>query len=193
MDDARITAVVAEDESLIRLDLIEMLGELGYLVVGSASNGEEAVAKVHELKPDVVLLDVKMPKVDGLSAAAEIEKLGTTAVVMVTAFSQPDLVERATRAGVMAYLVKPVNASDIGPAISVALTRYLDQMQLSSRVEELESKLRERKLVERAKSELQATYSLDEVAAFRWLQKSAMDKRMTMSEVAAKVISSDKD
>lgn len=188
MSGTSITAVIAEDESLIRMDLEEILGELGYDVLGTASNGEEAVQLVSELKPDIILLDVKMPKLDGVSAAEIISGFGTTAIVMVTAFSQPELVERATAAGVMAFLVKPVSASDIGPAVSVAFNRYMDLKGLEQDISAVSQKLDERKLIERAKGVIQSKYGLDESAAFRWLQKAAMDKRLSLAEVCQRVI-----
>ncbi|MFZ1361691.1 MAG: response regulator [Candidatus Nanopelagicales bacterium] len=188
MPDTSITAVIAEDESLIRMDLTEILTELGYEVVGTARDGEEAVQLVGELKPDIVLLDVKMPKLDGVSAAEIISGFGTTAIVMVTAFSQPDLVERATAAGIMAFLVKPVSASDIGPAVSVAFNRFMELKTLEQEVGNVTTKLDERKLVDRAKGVIQAKYGLDESGAFRWLQKTAMDKRMSLADVAQRVI-----
>lgn len=188
MSDTSITAVIAEDESLIRMDLQEILGELGYDVVGTARDGEEAVQLVRELKPDIVLLDVKMPKLDGVSAAEIISGFGTTAIVMVTAFSQPDLVERATAAGIMAFLVKPVSASDIGPAVSVAFNRFMELKALEQEIGTVTNKLDERKLVDRAKGVIQAKYGLDESGAFRWLQKTAMDKRMSLADVAQRVI-----
>lgn len=188
MSESMITAVIAEDESLIRMDLVEILGELGYDVVGAASDGEAAVELVRELRPDVVLLDVKMPKLDGVSAAEIISGFGTTAIVMVTAFSQPELVDRAAAAGAMAFLVKPVSASDIGPAVSLAFARYAELKGLEAEVGEVTQKLAERKLVERAKSVIQAKYGLDESGAFRWLQKTAMDKRLSLAEVSQRVI-----
>ena len=188
MSEATITAVIAEDESLIRMDLEEILTELGYEVVGTASNGEDAVQLVRDLKPDLVLLDVKMPKLDGVSAAEIIASFGTSAIVMVTAFSQAELVERATAAGVMAFLVKPVSASDIGPAVSVAFSRFMDLKHLEQEIDDAAHKLEERKLVDRAKGVIQAKYGLDESGAFRWLQKTAMDKRLSLAEVAQRVI-----
>lgn len=188
MSENMITAVVAEDESLIRMDLIEILEELGYHVLGGAGDGEQAVELVRELKPDVVLLDVKMPKLDGISAAETIAGFGTTAIVMVTAFSQKELVDRAAAAGAMAFLVKPVSASDIGPAVSVAFARHMELRSLTADVQDISKKLEERKIIERAKSLIQAKYGLDESGAFRWMQKAAMDKRIPLAQVAQRVI-----
>lgn len=184
----RTRVVIAEDESLIRIDLAEMLGELGYDVVGTAGDGATAVRLVQDLKPDVALIDIKMPELDGLSAAEQIAEFGTTAVVMVTAFSQPELVERATAAGVMGFLVKPVDPSDLRPAIEVAKSRFAEKVSLTAELGDLADKLEARKSIERAKGILQRKFGMDETASFRWLQKAAMDRRMSMESVAAAVI-----
>lgn len=183
-----LSIVVGEDEALIRLDLSEMLVELGYNVVGQAGDGEAAVRLVSALAPNIALLDVKMPVLDGLSAAEQISQLGTTAVVMLTAFSSPEFVERATQAGVMGYLVKPVNQSDLRPALELARTRFAEQVSLTAEIGQLTQQLETRKLVERAKGVLQQQYGLDEAASFRWLQKAAMDRRLSMAAVAGVVI-----
>lgn len=183
-----LSIVVAEDEALIRLDLSEMLVELGYNVVGQAGDGESAVRLVSALAPNIVLLDVKMPVLDGLSAAEQINQLGTTAVVMLTAFSSPEFVERAAQAGVMGYLVKPVNQSDLRPALELARSRFAEQASLTAEIGQLTQQLQTRKLVERAKGVLQQQYGLDEAASFRWLQKAAMDRRLSMAAVAEVVI-----
>lgn len=180
--------VVAEDESLIRIDLVEMLTELGYDVVGTAGDGAAAVRLVARLEPDVAILDIKMPQLDGLSAAEQIMSSGKTAIVMLTAFSQPEMVDRATRAGVMSFLVKPVNPGDLRPAVELARARFAEKMSLTAELGELADQLKARKTIERAKGILQKQYGLDEPAAFQWLRKAAMDRRMSMTEVAAVVL-----
>ncbi len=183
-----LRVVVAEDEALIRLDLVEMLRDEGYDVVGQAGDGEEAVRLAEELRPDVVMLDVKMPVLDGISAAERITGARIAPVVMLTAFSQRELVERARDAGALAYLVKPFTQGDLVPAIELAVSRHAEITTLESEVADLGERLETRKRVERAKSLLQTTYSLSESEAFRWLQKSAMDRRLSMREVADVVI-----
>jgi len=180
--------LVAEDESLIRLDLIEMLGEEGYEVVGEAGDGAEAVKLAEELAPDLVVLDVKMPVLDGISAAKRIVEQRIAPVLILTAFSQRDLVERASEAGAMAYLVKPFTRADLVPAIEMALSRHDELTQLEQEVSDLTERLETRKQVERAKGILQSRFGLSEPDAFRWIQKAAMDKRTTMREVASVVI-----
>jgi len=184
----RTRVIVAEDESLIRIDLVEMLGELGYDVVGSASDGFAAVSLVERLKPDVAIIDIKMPRLDGLSAAEQIAGLGGTAVIMLTAFSQRELIDRARAAGAMAFLVKPVNASDLTPALELARARFEEKAALEAELGDLQHQLEARKNVERAKGILQTQYGLDEAGAFRWMQKAAMDRRLPMSQVADVVI-----
>ncbi|TAK69574.1 MAG: response regulator [Actinomycetota bacterium] len=180
--------VIAEDESLIRLDLAEMLAEEGYDVVGQAGDGEAAVALAEQLRPDLVILDVKMPVLDGLSAAERITAARLAPVVMLTAFSQRDLVERARDAGAMAYLVKPFTKADLAPAIELAVSRYAEAHALESEVADLQARLAARKIVERAKGALQSSYGLSEPEAFRWMQKAAMDRRLSMLEVARVVL-----
>ncbi|WP_445400279.1 ANTAR domain-containing response regulator [Streptomyces sp. LE64] len=180
--------VIAEDEALIRLDLKEMLEEEGYSVVGEAGDGETAVALAQELRPDLVILDVKMPKLDGISAAERIAGESIAPVLMLTAFSQRDLVERARDAGAMAYLVKPFSKSDVVPAIEMAVSRFTELQTLEQEVADLTQRLETRKLVDRAKSVLQTEYGLTEPAAFRWIQKTSMDRRLSMREVAEAVI-----
>lgn len=180
--------LVAEDESLIRLDLIEMLGEEGYEVVGEAGDGAEAVKLAEELAPDLVVLDVKMPVLDGISAAKRIVEQRIAPVLILTAFSQRDLVDRAREAGAMAYLVKPFTRADLVPAIEMALSRHDQLTQLEQEVSDLNERLETRKLVERAKGVLESRFGLSEPDAFRWIQKAAMDKRTTMREVATVVI-----
>jgi AmiR/NasT family two-component response regulator len=180
--------VIAEDEALIRLDLKEMLEEEGYNVVGEAGDGEQAIELAREHKPDLVILDVKMPKMDGISAAEKIAEERIAPVLMLTAFSQRDLVERARDAGAMAYLVKPFQKSDLVPAIEIALSRYSEISALESEVAGLTDRLETRKSVERAKGELMTKYSMTEPQAFKWIQRTAMDHRMTMREVADRIL-----
>jgi response regulator NasT len=181
--------VVAEDESLIRLDLVEMLAEEGYEVVGEAGDGEQAVALAGELKPDLVVMDVKMPKLDGISAAEKIAGDRIAPVVMLTAFSQRDLIERAREAGAMAYVVKPFGKHDLVPAIEIAIARYQEILGIEAEVAKLEDRLETRKVVDKAKGLLQVGLGLTEPEAFRWIQKTAMDLRKSMREVAEGVIS----
>ena len=180
--------VVAEDEALIRLDLVEMLGEAGYDVVGQASNGEQAVELAVQTRPDLVIMDVKMPVMDGLAAADEIGKQRLCPVIMLTAFSQTELVERARDAGVMAYIVKPFTAADLAPAINIARSRWSELKELEKEVADLGEALETRKAVERAKGVLMKKLKLSEAEAFRWIQKTAMDRRMGMKDVAEAVI-----
>jgi len=180
--------VVAEDEALIRLDLAEMLGELGYQVVGQASDGEQAVALVKEHRPDVVIMDVKMPVLDGISAAEAIGKDRIAPVIMLTAFSQKELVERARDAGVMAYIVKPFTQADLAPAVDIATSRWSELKALESEIADLGERLETRKAVDRAKGILMQRLKLTEADAFRWIQKTAMDRRLGMREVAEAVI-----
>jgi len=180
--------LIAEDEALIRLDLREMLVEEGYDVVGEAGDGETAVRLAEDLKPDLVILDIKMPIMDGLAAAEKIAGSRLAAVVILTAFSQRELVERARAAGAMAYLVKPFQKSDLVPAIEIALSRYSELSVLEAEVATLTDRLETRKVVERAKGQLMATYSMTEPQAFKWIQRTAMDHRMTMREVADRII-----
>ncbi len=180
--------VVAEDEALIRLDLAEMLGELGYQVVGQASDGEQAVTLVKEHRPDVVIMDVKMPVLDGISAAEAIGKDRIAPVIMLTAFSQKELVERARDAGVMAYIVKPFTQADLAPAVDIATSRWSELKALESEIADLGERLETRKAVDRAKGILMQRLKLTEADAFRWIQKTAMDRRLGMREVAEAVI-----
>ena len=179
--------LVAEDEAIIRLDLVEMLQEAGYEVVGQASNGQEAIELSRQLKPDLAILDVKMPILDGISAAEEIIKVAP--VLMLTAFSQKELVDRARDAGVMAYIVKPFTITDLRPAMEIAMSRHRQMVSLASEVADLHDRLETRKLVDRAKGILMQALSLSEPAAFSWIQRAAMDRRMSMKEVAQAVIS----
>lgn len=180
--------LIAEDEALIRLDLREMLIEEGYDVCGEAGDGEVAVKLAEELRPDLCIFDIKMPIMDGLAAAEKIANGRIAPVVILTAFSQRDLVERARAAGAMAYLVKPFQKSDLVPAIEIALSRYAELHALEGEVESLAERLETRKLVERAKGTLMAAFGMTEPEAFKWIQRAAMDNRMTMKEVANKII-----
>ena len=180
--------LVAEDEALIRIDLAEMLGEAGYDVVGQASNGEQAVELAKELEPDLVIMDVKMPVMDGISAAQEIGAAKICPVVMLTAFSQTELVERARDAGVMAYIVKPFTAADLTPAIDIARSRWAEMKALEGEIADLGERLETRKQVDRAKGILMKKLKISEAEAFRWIQKTAMDRRLGMKEVADAVI-----
>ena len=180
--------VVAEDEALIRLDLVELLEEHGYEIVGQASDGEEAVRLANELEPDLIVMDVKMPEMDGITAADKIAEDRICAVVMLTAFSQRDLIKRAKEAGAMAYVVKPFDASDVIPAIEIAMARFAEIRGVEDEVMDLEERLESRKIVDQAKGILQASLDLTEPEAFRWIHKTAMDLRKSMREVAQGVI-----
>ena len=180
--------LLAEDEALIRLDLAEMLTEAGYEVVGQASNGEEAVSLAESLRPDLIIMDVKMPVMDGLTAAETIGEQRICPVIMLTAFSQKELVERARDAGVMAYIVKPFTVSDVTPAVEVALSRWAELKALESEVADLGERLETRKAVEKAKGVLMKKLKISEAEAFRWIQKTAMDRRLGMREVADAVV-----
>jgi response regulator NasT len=181
--------LVAEDEAIIRLDLAEMLTEAGYDVVGQASNGEQAVTMTRDLAPDLVIMDVKMPVLDGITAAERIGAERICPVVMLTAFSQTELVERARDAGVMAYVVKPFTAADVTPAIDIALSRWGELKALESEIADLGDRLETRKAVDRAKGVLMTKLKITEAEAFRWIQKTAMDLRKSMREVAEAVVS----
>jgi two-component system, response regulator PdtaR len=184
-----IRVLIAEDEALIRLDLREMLQEEGFDVVGEAADGEQAITLARELTPDLVICDVKMPKVDGIAAAAQITEARIAPVVMLTAFSQRDLIERARDAGAMAYLVKPFQKHDLLPAIEMATSRFAEIRALESEVTGLRERLEARKLIERAKGTLMTKHSLSEPEAFRWIQRAAMDNRTSMRTVAEVVLS----
>ncbi|MGH3885080.1 MAG: ANTAR domain-containing response regulator [Pseudonocardiaceae bacterium] len=182
--------LVAEDEALIRLDLVEILSEEGYVVVGEAADGQQAVEQAERLRPDLVIMDVKMPKMDGIDAASIIAERRIAPVVILTAFSQRELVERARDAGAMAYLVKPFGRKDLVPAVELAVSRFRELVALESEVAGLTDRLETRKAVERAKGLLMARHGLTEPEAFRWIQRNAMDHRTTMKAVAQAIIES---
>jgi AmiR/NasT family two-component response regulator len=182
--------VVAEDEALIRLDVVEMLRDGGFDVVGEAGDGEQAVRLAEEQRPDLVVMDVKMPVLDGISAAERIVRARIAPVVLLTAFSQRELVERARDAGAMAYVVKPFSAADLLPALEIAVSRHQEIAALEAEVADLTDRFETRKLVDRAKGLLQQKFGMSEPDAFRWIQKTSMDKRLTMREVANAVVNS---
>jgi response regulator NasT len=182
------TVLVAEDEALIRMDLVELLGECGYEVVGQAPDGQVAVDLTRSLRPDVVFMDVAMPRRDGLSAAEEIIRDGLAPVVMVTAFSERETVQRATDAGVMGYLVKPFGKADLAPAIEVAVARWQQMRDLTDQVGSLKERQAARDVVDRAKRHLEQSQGLSEPAAFAILRRAAMDARVTLPEAAARVL-----
>ena len=183
-----LRVVIAEDEALIRLDLKEMLEEEGYEVVGEAADGEKAVELASALKPDLVILDVKMPVLDGISAAERIAAQQIAPVVILTAFSQRELVERARDAGTMAYLVKPFTKADLVPTIEIAVSRFQEMSALGTEVGTLRDRLEVRKVLDRAKGRLQSEHGLSEPEAFRWIQKTSMNRRVTMRAVAEAVL-----
>jgi AmiR/NasT family two-component response regulator len=187
------SVLVAEDEALIRLDIVEMLRENGYNVVAEAGDGEQAVQLAEQHRPDIVVMDIKMPILDGISAAERIVSARIAPVVLLTAFSQRELVERARDAGAMAYVVKPFTAADLVPALEIAASRHTELAALEAEVADLADRFETRKLVDRAKGLLQTKYGLSEPEAFRWIQKTSMDKRLTMKDVAAAVIASGQD
>ena len=187
MTSQAIRILVAEDETLIRMDLVEMLQEAGYDVVAQATNGEEAIALASEFAPDLAILDVKMPVLDGISAAEKI--ISIAPVLMLTAFSQRELVERARDAGVMAYVVKPFTIGDLVPAIEIAISRHTQMRSLAEEVADLHERLETRKIIDRAKGILMKALNLSEPEAFSWIQRAAMDRRLSMKEVSQAVIS----
>jgi response regulator NasT len=182
-----LRVLVVEDESLIRMDVVATLSEAGFEVVAEANDGEEAVELASKLNPDVVVMDIKMPKVDGITAAERISQLKIP-VVLLTAFSQPELVTRATEAGAMAYLTKPFKPGDLLPAIQIAIVRNEEVAALEQEISDLSERLETRKLMDRAKGLLMSKMKLSEPDAFRWIQKASMDRRLSMSQVAKAVI-----
>jgi len=185
--DEPLKVVVAEDEGLIRMDIVATLNESGYEVVGEAADGEEAVKLATELRPDLIVMDIKMPKLDGISATEKIAELKIP-VVLLTAFSQSDLVKRAAEAGAMAYVTKPFKPTDLLPALQIALSRHEEITALESEIADITERLETRKLMDRAKSALQTKMNLTEPEAFRWIQKASMDRRLSMAQVAKTVI-----
>ena len=183
-----VRVVIAEDEAIVRLDLKEILQEQGYEVVGETGRGDEAIALVNEHKPDLAILDIRMPGVDGLAAARDIAGERKAAVLILTAYSQRDLIEEARDAGALAYLVKPFQASELIPAIEVALGRFREMKAIADQVQGLEEQLETRKLVDRAKGKLMDEHSLKEAEAFYFIQKTAMRERMRMEEIAKRII-----
>ncbi len=191
MSQSPYRVVIAEDEALIRLDLKEMLeepGEGAYVVIGEASDGDTAVQLAADLKPDLVIMDIKMPVLDGISAAEQITARRLAPVVILTAFSQRDLVQRASNAGAMAYLVKPFTKAELIPAIEIAVSRFAELSALQSEIGDLKERLAMRKLLDRAKGVLQASQGMTEPEAFRWIQKTSMDRRMTMRALAQEIL-----
>ncbi|MFM6980157.1 MAG: ANTAR domain-containing response regulator [Micrococcales bacterium] len=186
-DDSKRRVLVAEDEALIRIDVVESLEELGYEVVAQAADGEEAVELAAATKPDICIMDVKMPKLDGISAAAKIRELHIP-VILLTAFSQKELVEQARDAGVMAYLVKPFTPNELLPTIEIAFSRHQQIQALEMDIADINERLETRKLIDRAKGLLNEKMNLTEPEAFRWIQKASMDRRLTMQEVARTII-----
>ncbi len=184
----RHRVIVADDESIVRMDLREMLDSLGYLVVGEAGDGESAVHLSRELRPDIVIMDIKMPGMDGIDAGKILTEERIAPVLLLTAYSQQDLVDRAKDAGVMAYIVKPFHEADLAPAIEVALRRWEEFRTLEREVEDLKEALETRKLVDRAKGILMDTQGLSEADAFRRIQKTSMDQRKPMKEVAEAIV-----
>ena len=184
----RTRVIIADDESIIRMDLREMLTNLGYLVVGEVGDGQSAVNLARELKPDIVIMDIKMPDMDGIEAAAILTQEKIAPVLLLTAFSQKELVDRATEAGVAGYIVKPFRESDLGPSIEVALARFVEFRTLEEEVGDLQEGLETRKVVDRAKGILMDTQSLKEAEAFRKIQKMSMNTRRPMKEVAEAII-----
>ena len=182
----KIRILVAEDETIIRLDLVEMLSEAGYEVIAQAENGAVAIELAKQHKPDLAILDVKMPEVDGITAAEQI--ISISPVLMLTAFSQRELIERARDAGVMAYVVKPFSINDLVPAIEIAISRHKQMKSLEAEVADIYERLESRKIIDRAKGILMKALNLSEPEAFSWIQKTAMDRRISMKEVATAVI-----
>lgn len=185
---SQIKAVIADDEAIIRMDLKALLEDLGHIVVGEAADGQRALDLTRSLRPDVVIMDIKMPIMDGLDAAKIINEEKLSPVVLLTAYSQKDLIERAKEAGVYAYMIKPFQESDLMPAIEIAVSRYLDMQELEGTIGDLSEKLETRKIVDRAKGILMDKYKLQEADAFRRIQQQSMNQRRSMREIADAII-----
>jgi len=188
---AQTRVVIADDDPIIRMDLREMLGGLSYLVVGEAGDGQSAVNLARELRPDLVIMDIRMPELDGIEAARTLTQEEIAPVLLLTAYSEPELVQRATQAGVIGYLVKPFREAQLGPAIDVTLTRFREFRQLKTELGNVREALDARKVIERAKGLLMERYSLNEAEAFRRIQKRSMDTRKSMKEVAEAILLAD--
>ena len=187
----KLRILLADDEALIRLDLREMLTEAGHEIIGEAANGQEAVQLAQELRPDIVIMDVKMPVMDGLTAAQQITERGIAPVLLLTAYSQQDIIARATEAGVIAYLVKPVREQQLFPAVEVAVSRFRDWQELGRELDELKESLATRKLVDRAKGILMAAHHMTEQEAYRKMQQFSMAKRISLKKLAEEIIAAD--
>jgi response regulator NasT len=185
---SQIKAVIADDEAIIRMDLKALLEDLGHIVIGEAADGQRALDLTRSLRPDVVIMDIKMPIMDGLDAAKIINEEKLSPVVLLTAYSQKDLIERAKEAGVFAYMIKPFQESDLMPAIEIAVSRYLDMQELEGTIGDLSEKLETRKIVDRAKGILMDKYKLQEADAFRRIQQQSMNQRRSMREIADAII-----
>lgn len=187
----KLRILLADDEALIRLDLREMLTEAGHEIIGEAADGQEAVQLAQELRPDIVIMDVKMPVMDGLTAAQQITETGIAPVLLLTAYSQQDIIARATEAGVIAYLVKPVREQQLFPAVEIAVSRFRAWQELGRELDELKESLATRKLVDRAKGILMSAHQMTEQEAYRKMQQFSMAKRISLKKLAEEIIAAD--